>query len=90
MTQDPILRALLEHRDELDRRQCPFAYLSEVRASIHGELGRLRVEMDKPAAERSWLTVRERLVAIAALCYRGCRDLALETRADAIVKDIPF
>ena len=86
-----VLLSDVEVREvELDRRQPPFESLTQVREQIHRELARLAEEAKKPTSERSWLAVREQLVAAAAVALRGCRDLGLSTKSEAITRDIPF
>jgi hypothetical protein len=90
VTSDPLLDAIAAKRDELDRHFQPLESTSDVRGAIHRELAKLGDHLARPAKERSWVTIRAQLVAVAATCCRGCRDLGLETVSAAAEKDIPF
>jgi len=88
---DPFFADVLEELARIDREQrSPYASQMHARDAIFVELAGLRHEINRPAGQHSWLAARKRWVAIAAICRRVCRDLAIETKADAAGKDIPF
>lgn len=82
MTLQPLIQSLSETFDALDRDP-PFQDAIEVRAALELYQGRLK----RAAADEDWLATRRNLVAIAATCYRACRDLEIVSEADAVAKD---
>jgi len=84
MTQDPVLRDLLDRRDALDAQRAPFESVQDVRDQITRELAGLATVMLSPRAEHSWPAIRQRLIGVMATYYRGYRDLNIESAAAAI------
>jgi hypothetical protein len=79
----PVIQSVGEKLVELDRDRPPFWIPDDVRAELDTYFGRLK----RAAADDDWLATRRNLVAIAAVCYRGCRDLEIIREADAVAKD---
>ena len=67
----------------------PIRSLNETFARLGVALIRLQELSQRPEVSRSE-KAREQLIAIAATAWQAARDLGIESRSDAIGKDIPF
>lgn len=86
----PLLHDAVLRCDQIDRGSPPFESIDQVRAGLHAELAGLRQALEAPPEQKSWKTVRDRLVGLIAVSLRGCRDLRIETADAAFNRDIPW
>jgi hypothetical protein len=76
---------MLERREQLDGHYVAAMYAPGVRIDLSAEVSEYRKLIE--GGKTNWPKVRKSLLTIMAICYRGLRDLQLETLKDAEMKE---
>lgn len=83
MTQDPIIRGMLQRRKDLDAiSDRPISPLESV-----VDLGIVINQLREAHIEKIYPVARQHYLTIMAMCYRALRDQGLQTKEDSESKE---